>query len=123
MSREKQVTDIGGSADPELLDQGEQIELARVLEWRWPLKFRLIGPGTGSNNESMMEMRDRGDVPGVTGQGTRQKTVRVVDEMRDNCFDDLQRNFGICVKNRLGSGLEFGSEEGVVRRGMVQGGA
>jgi len=41
-----------------------------------------------------MEIRDGGNVPGVTGQGTRQKAAGVVDEMGDNHFDELQWKLG-----------------------------
>ena len=37
-----------------------------------------------------MEVRDRGDVPGVAGQGTCQKTGCVEDEMGNDHFDNLQ---------------------------------
>ena len=36
-------------------------------------------------------MRDRGDVPGVTRQGAREEAARVVDEVGDNHFDNLER--------------------------------
>ena len=35
----------------------------------------------------MVEMRYGGDVPRVTGQGARDETGCVVDEMNDNHFD------------------------------------
>jgi len=84
----KWVPGPGGSVDTELLDQGKQTKLARIPEW--------FGPVIKPNNESAMEIRGGGDVPGVTGQGTRQKAAGVVDEMGDNHFDDLQWKLGGC---------------------------
>ena len=37
----------------------------------------------------MVDMRNGGDVPGITGQGTRKEAVRVIEEMGDDHFDDL----------------------------------
>jgi len=77
-----------GSVDTELLDQRKQTKLARIPEW--------FGPVIKPNNESAMEIRGGGDVPGVTGQGTRQKAAGVVDEKGDNHFDELQWKLGDC---------------------------
>ena len=86
--RGKRAPVIGGSVDTEFLDQGKQAKLGRIPEW--------FGPVTEQNNESAMEMRDGGDVPGVTGQGTGQKAAGVVDEMGGNDLDDLQWKPGGC---------------------------
>ena len=43
----------------------------------------------GDRAKSVMEMRDRGDVPGVTGQGACQKSAFVIDEMGDDNFNDF----------------------------------
>jgi len=86
--RGKRAPDIGGSVDTEFLDQGKQTKLGRIPKW--------FGPVTERNNESAMEMRDGGDVPGVTGQGAGQKAAGVVDEMGDNDLDDLQWKLGGC---------------------------
>ena len=39
-----------------------------------------------------MEVRDGGDVPRATGEGTCHKSVLVADEMGDNHLDDFQGN-------------------------------
>ena len=41
-----------------------------------------------------MKMRDRGDVPGVTCQGARQKTAFVIDEIGGDPFNDAQGKLG-----------------------------
>ena len=46
-----------------------------------------IGPPIALN-ESIMKMRDCGNIPGVTGQGACQKTALVVDKMADDHFDN-----------------------------------
>ena len=80
--------------DPEFLDQGKQTELGRVLEWCGPASFRHIGPRIRSSGKSVVKTRDRGDVPGVTRQGACQETARVIDEVGDDHFDDLERKLG-----------------------------
>ena len=80
--------------DPEFLDQGKQPELARILEWYGPGSLRHIGPRTRSNGKSVVKMRDGGDVPGVTRQGACEETARVIDEVGDDHFDDLERKLG-----------------------------
>ena len=45
----------------------------------------------GANDEGMMCMRDGGDVPRVTGQGTCAETGLVVEKMSDDHFDDVLR--------------------------------
>ena len=42
----------------------------------------------------MVEMRYGGDVPRVTGQGARDETWCVVDEMSDDHFDDFHGKLG-----------------------------
>jgi len=80
--------------DPEFLDQRKQPELGRILEWYGPGSFRHIGPRTRSGGKSVVKMRDRGDVPGVTRQGACEETARVIDEMGNDHFDDLERKLG-----------------------------
>ena len=81
------------SADLELLDQGKQTKLARILEWFGPPTFRIkVGPAI-SSDKSMMEMRDRGDVPGITGEGACKEAACIIDKMGDDHFNDLQGKF------------------------------
>ena len=80
-----------GSVDPELLDQGKQTELACVLKRCGPPNSRLTSPRMRPSDESVVKMRDGGDVPGVTGQGTCEETFRVVDEVGDDHFDNFER--------------------------------
>jgi len=77
-----------------LLDQGKQTKLARILEWFGPPKFRIKVRPTVSSGKSVMEMRDRGDVPGVTGEGACKKAGSVIDKMGDDHFNDLQGKVG-----------------------------
>ena len=37
-----------------------------------------------------MEVRDSGDIPGVTGQGARPETASVIDKIGNDDFDDLK---------------------------------
>jgi hypothetical protein len=50
-----------------------------------------------------MKMRDRGDVPGVTGEGTCQKTAHVIGKVGDDHFDNLLGKLGgdgwVCAAN------------------------
>ena len=85
------MTAIVGRVDPEFLDQGKQTKLGRILEWCGPTSLRHIGPRTRSGGKSVVKMRDRGDVPGVTRQGACEETASVIDEMGDDHFDDLER--------------------------------
>jgi len=39
-------------------------------------------------------MRDRGDVPGITGEGAYKKTACIIYKVGDDHFDDLQGKFG-----------------------------
>jgi len=39
-------------------------------------------------------MGDRGDVPGVTGQGACDESIHVVDKVGDDHFDDLGGKLG-----------------------------
>ena len=56
----------------------------------------------GANDECMMEMRDGGDVPRITGQGTCTETGLVVEKMSDDLFDDVLRKPG--DRRRAGRG-------------------
>ena len=47
-----------------------------------------------------MEVRDRGDVPGVAGHGTCQKTGCVEDEMDNDHFYNLQGKLSGCGRLR-----------------------
>ena len=51
------------------------------------LEFGLCGKG-------VMEVRNGDDTTGVTGQGTCKEAVLVVDEMKDDHFEDLHRKPG-----------------------------
>ena len=87
------VVIVAESTDLELLDQGKQTKPARVMEWFGPPKFQIKVRPTVSSDKSVMEMRDRGNVPGVTGEGTRKKAGCVISKMGDDHFDDLQGKF------------------------------
>ena len=41
-------------------------------------------------NKGVVEMRNGDDMPRVTGQGAREKTVRLIDEMGDDDFDNFE---------------------------------
>ena len=73
----------------ELLDQGEQTKLARVLERFGPLNFRLEDKRAGQGDESVMKVRDGGGVPGVAGQGACAEVACVVDEMGYDYFNNF----------------------------------
>ena len=46
----------------------------------------------GRGGKGVIEMRNCGDVPGVTSQGACAEATHVTDEMGDNHFNDLQGN-------------------------------
>ena len=78
--------------DPERLDKGKQTKLVHVLEGIGPPQ---VSAGeVGVNEKIVMEMRNGGDVPGATGQGTCTETAHVVDEIGDDHVNDLLRKPG-----------------------------
>jgi hypothetical protein len=77
------------SVDLELLDQRKQTESVHDPERSGPYGFPVLARDPGSSDEGVMEMGNGGNVPGVTGQGAREETARIVDEMGDDHFDDL----------------------------------
>ena len=50
--------------------------------------------GIGQGDKGVMKMRNGYDVPGVAGQGACEEATLVVNEMDDDHFEDLGRNFG-----------------------------
>ena len=90
--------------DMELFDQGKQPSFVDVSEWFVPFGSLISVPGVsfpgnsvqeiGTGDEGVMEMRNGDDVPGVTGQGACKEAALVVDEMRDDHFEDLHREPG-----------------------------
>ena len=76
-------------SEMELLDQRQQTKLVQMTEGMGPPGSPVPGPGVGVSDKGVMEMRNGGDVPGVTGQGARAEVVLVVDEMGDDDFDYL----------------------------------
>ena len=78
----------------EPLDKGKQTEPARFLEWLGPPPFKADERPTIHGHKSVVEVRDSGNVPGVTGQGACYKTGRVIDKVGDYHFDDLQGEVG-----------------------------
>jgi len=83
----------GTFADLELLDQWEQTEPVHMTEWVRPHEL-LCWPLGGYGGEGAVEMRNNGDVPAGTGQGAREETECVVDEIADNHFKDLRGESG-----------------------------
>jgi hypothetical protein len=81
-------------AEFELLDERKETKLARIPEWLRPPEFQFVGPPAGPNDESVMKVTDGGDVPGVASQGACEETVRVVDKVGNDHFDDLLGNLG-----------------------------
>ena len=75
--------------DLELLDQGKQAKRAHIPNLIGPLKFPSL-PVIVYEDKGVIEMRNSGDVPGVTGQGACAETVCVVSKISDDHFDDLQ---------------------------------
>ena len=78
----------------ELFDQWKQPEFMHVPEWFGPLGFANCVPGICLGDEGVMEMRDSGDVLGVTGQRACEEAALVVDEMDNDHFEDLPRKPG-----------------------------
>ena len=75
----------GSTVDAEFLDQGKQTKRVHV-----PDGIGLPEPlGVGSNGKSLVETRNGGNVPRVTGQGACTEAVCVISEIGDDCFDDL----------------------------------
>jgi hypothetical protein len=61
------VVQVSSFADLESLDQGEQTEFVHVPERLGPrTMLRCMDPPVERSDESMMKVRDGGDVPGVT---------------------------------------------------------
>ena len=59
--------------------------------------FGYCGPPinpTGVSGKSAMEMRESGNVPGARGEGARQETAGVTDNLGNNHVDDLLRKPG-----------------------------
>ena len=84
-------------ADMELLDQGKQPEFVHAPERFGPLGFVIVSCfvlGFGSGGKGVMEVRNGDDVTGMTGQGTCEEAALVVDEMKDDHFEDLHRKPG-----------------------------
>ena len=48
-------------------------------------------PEVDANGKGVIEMRNSGDVPSVTGRGACAETVRVVDKIGDDQLNDLHR--------------------------------
>ena len=46
--------------------------------------------GVDANGEGVVEMGNCGNVPGVTGQGACAETAHIMDQIRDDCSDDLE---------------------------------
>ena len=80
--------------DQNLLDKGEQAELTRLLEWFGPLEFWIFEAGARSDNESVMKMWERGDIPGVTGQGAGDEATGVVNQVTEDIFNNFLRKPG-----------------------------
>ena len=76
-------------AEPEPLDQWKQTKYVRVLDRIGPLKF--LVPGVGDNINGVIEMRNSGDVPSVTGRGACLKAVCVISKIEDDEPDELHR--------------------------------
>ena len=86
-------TDGSVLLDAEVFYEGKQTEPAVILEWCRPLEsLQMIW--SQWSEESVAKMRDRGDVPRVTGQGARPKTACVVKKMGDDHFDNLKGKLG-----------------------------
>lgn len=78
--RGKSIGAVGiAFADMELLDQGKQTEFVHGPEWFGPQKFRIRAQGMGLDDEGVVELRNSGNVPGITGEGACEETPRVVD--------------------------------------------
>ena len=55
-----------------------------------PDGIRLPEPlGVGSNGKIVVETRNSGNVPRITGQRACTEAVCVIGEIGDDCFDDL----------------------------------
>ena len=80
--------------NPERLDQGKQTKLVFVYEWSGPCRILALVQGIVWNDKGAMEMRNSGDVPGVTGHGACAETACVVDKIGDDDFDDLHGKSG-----------------------------
>ena len=67
-------------------------------------------PGGGYDGEGLVEMRDSGNVPVVTGKGAREDAWRVVGEIGDDYFNDLQGEPGSrCRRSpRISAPSDFG---------------
>jgi len=74
-------------ADAECLDEGKQTKCMHAPERFGPTTFS--APGV-VDEEAVMEVRDCGGVPGVTGQGARAETEHVIDKVGDDHLDDLR---------------------------------
>ena len=79
--------------DVQLLDQGKQAEHVLVPDDIGPSESSIPRP-VGVNDEGVMEMRNGGDVPRVTGQGACAETELVVDQVSDDDLNDVLRKAG-----------------------------
>jgi hypothetical protein len=52
--------------DPEIFDQGEQTTFVHAPELSGPPRFQVESPNPGSNDESVIEVGDGGEIPGAT---------------------------------------------------------
>jgi hypothetical protein len=60
-----------------------------------PPRVRIREPQPGPSDESVMEVGDRGGVPGVTGQGAGEETALIVDNVgNDHLNDFLWESYG-----------------------------
>ena len=89
--------------DVEFLDQGKQTKRVHVPD--------RIGPpepsGVESNGKGVMEMRNGGNVPTVTGQGACTEAVCVISKISDKFLDDLKGQSGcrrlVCCRGLWGN--------------------
>ena len=81
--------DEDASADLELLNQGKQTKPVLVQERFGPQETPFHPQGGNHSSKGVMEVRNGGDIPGVTGPGACKETALVVDEMGDDHFDNL----------------------------------
>ena len=75
--------------EPELLDQGKQTKRVHMPDGIGPQKFSSIIP-IEVNGKGVVEMRNSGDIPRVTGLGACAETASVISKIGDDDFDDLQ---------------------------------
>ena len=66
----------------------------RFPEWFRPPKLPVPAPRTSCRDECVMEVRESGDVPGITSQGARQEAAGVIHKVGNHHLNDLQRKLG-----------------------------